>query len=483
MKKWRNSNEENNGENSWRDKPMDSRKKSESVFSLAILLISISFYLIFACVDRVCIFPDSQGYISMDMHREPFYPLFLALLRWVFGGLGDTWLFWAVIAQSLLAALATWSLVCCLNKELKLNYVISFMVLGILLGVSLLCRFGAGRAAMYSNSIMSEGISLPLFLLFIRYLLVYILHGRKKELFLSSAFSFILISTRKQMYLTLFLLVIAIFYIMWKEKKYGKGLLMSILCGVVILLSCQLFDMGYNFAIRGVFMRHSKDNRFMATMVFYVANREDAEEIENQEVREIFEQIYDICDQNGYLKNNAGKNWSSRVNHFGNNYDYIQIDVMGKFMQEYVRGMQGDSAMYDYVAAAKQVDAITSDIIESVMPRVWIRMIPVFADNFLKGLLTTVIKEGPISLTYMIMIYVAYVLGLIWNIKKYGFNGVSVLATITLFSVLINVALVSAVIFCQSRYTIYNMPLFYISGLLLWMNVMKKHSSTNILQA
>lgn len=56
---------------------------------------------------------------------------------------------------------------------------------------------------------------------------------------------------------------------------------------------------------------------------------------------------------------------------------------------------------------------------------------------------------------------------LVWNVRKNGMNAVSVLAVLSLISILVNVTVVSAVIFCQSRYTIYNMPLFYISGLLL----------------
>ena len=38
---------------------------------------------------------------------------------------------------------------------------------------------------------------------------------------------------------------------------------------------------------------------------------------------------------------------------------------------------------------------------------------------------------------------------------------------LTLLSIVVNVGLVSAVIFCQTRYTIYNMPLFYMSGVVL----------------
>ena len=40
-------------------------------------------------------------------------------------------------------------------------------------------------------------------------------------------------------------------------------------------------------------------------------------------------------------------------------------------------------------------------------------------------------------------------------------------SSLTLLSVLLNVGLVSLVIFCQTRYTIYNMALFYISLMLM----------------
>lgn len=53
-----------------------------------MLFISMIFYITFACVNGVLTFPDSQGYINMDMHREPFYPLFLALIRFLFKGFG-----------------------------------------------------------------------------------------------------------------------------------------------------------------------------------------------------------------------------------------------------------------------------------------------------------------------------------------------------------------------------------------------------------
>ena len=41
------------------------------------------------------------------------------------------------------------------------------------------------------------------------------------------------------------------------------------------------------------------------------------------------------------------------------------------------------------------------------------------------------------------------------------------LCLLVMISIILNVGVVSAVIFCQTRYTIYNMPLFYSAFLVL----------------
>lgn len=449
---------------------MRDRVRQNIIISMILLCVSLVFYIFFALWDGAVVSPDSQGYINMEMQREPFYPLFLALIRLLSGGFGDP-LFWAALVQSILTALATWSLINYLRREWKLDYILSGMLLCIMFATSLLCRFAAGRAAMYSNSIETESICIPLFLLFVRYLLDYSLHKGRKQLLFAGIVSFILISTRKQMYLTLFLIGICILFVWWRDKRYKKGLLTAGLCAAGIFLGCQLFDAGYNYMLRGTLTSHSKDNRFMATMVFYAAERADAEAIADADVREVFERIYDSCEQNEYLKHSAPKGWYGRVVHFGDNYDHIQIDTMGKVLQEYVYGSYEGNPAY----LEKKVDAVTQEMIRAVFPRVFGGIAAVFFDNVLSGLVTTVAKQSPVFVGYTVLIYAAYLFLLIWNIKKCGMDKTSILAAFTLVSILLNVAIVSAVIFCQSRYTIYNMPLFYSSGLLLLVNIRRVH--------
>lgn len=55
-----------------------------------------------------------------------------------------------------------------------------------------------------------------------------------------------------------------------------------------------------------------------------------------------------------------------------------------------------------------------------------------------------------------------------FQIKLEGVTNLSFFAICTILSIIINVAVVSMVIFCQTRYTIYNIPLFYITRWILF---------------
>ena len=67
-----------------------------------MLGVSMGFYLFFAFYDGTVICVDSPTYINWESSREPLYPLFLALLRFLLGGTGEGYLFGVVLLQSIL---------------------------------------------------------------------------------------------------------------------------------------------------------------------------------------------------------------------------------------------------------------------------------------------------------------------------------------------------------------------------------------------
>lgn len=433
-------------------------------FSVFMLVLSLAFYLFFAFFDGAVICVDSPDYIEMNLAREPLYPLFLAFFRVLFGNVSaDFYLFAAALFQSVLAAVAAWSLTAYLHKEFHLSKAYSLLILGISPAVSLLCRFAAKRGSMYSNSILTEGITISCYLLFFRYLFAYTAKQTKKALFACAFLAFLMICARKQMIVSLFMLVLAILIVSCRQKKIGKGIISAILCALGILLCCTGLDLGYNYLLRGEAVRHSGDTRFITTMAFYTAERDDCQYIEEAEIRELFLKIYDICDEKEYLKPYAGKGWYNRSSHFGDHYDHIQIDTMWPMITAYAREHYGD----DVVAVSGSTDGIMNTINASVIPHNLSKIAATFFDNVISGLVTTVAQKRSLLIGYSFVIYLLYVLLLLYHLFRSRNDNLFLFSLLTLISVFMNVGLVSLVIFCQTRYTIYNMPLFYISLLLM----------------
>lgn len=422
--------------------------------------------------DGFILLPDSPSYISMQTFREPVYCIFLAILRAFFGLFGETsdlYLTAAVYIQSLLAAYAAWCLANYLGKELILTRFQTSVIVFIPMAISLMLRFVNKDAYMFSNAILTEGITCSLFLLFIRYLLE--VHYRKslRSLLAATVLSFVMIATRKQMYVTLILLVIVICWTYLEKREIRKGILITFVCAGGILCANTMLDHGYNYLIHRESGTHSSDNRFMATMVIYTSERSYGEQITDQEARDLFYEIYNICEAQGYLKHSvAGEGWHGRVTHFTNNYDLIQLRSMWPTIREYVYENYEGGEVY----LEQKVDEITNRMIMSLLPKVWSSIIGSFIDNFIYGLITTA-AQTPTKSFLIICAAIAYILCaalLLIHIRYEGMTKVAFLAICTIFSIVINVAVVSMVIFAQARYTIYNMPILYIT---LWILFVK----------
>ena len=449
--------------------PIWLRENDRKVFSAAMLGLCLLFYLFFSFYDGAVICVDSPGYINMSLHREPLYCMFLAGLRELFSALPENfYLNAAAFLQSLLAAVAAWSLVNYLWKKIGFPRLIAFFLLCMPLAVSLLCRFAAARGSMYSNSILTEGITVPLYMLFFRFLLEYFWTESKRSLFLCCLLCFLLISTRKQMLISLVMLAVCILIVFIRKGKFFRGMGLLLICAASVLGGSTVLDLGYNYVVRGEAVRHSSDVRFLTTMAFYTAERSDADYIRDEQIRELFLEIYDACDEAGYLKHSAGKGWLNRVTHFGDSYDCIQIDTMWPAVNEFVQENYGDGT----VLLNEYADQVMSVINWSVIPHNLWEVLGSFLDNFLSGLITTVAQRNRLLNWYSLFIYLLYLLLFLWSLwkedrgKKAGIR-ITETAGLTFLSILCNVGLVSLVIFCQTRYTIYNMALFYMSLILL----------------
>lgn len=456
-------------------------KKKELLFCYSMLGFSLLFYLFFSLYDGVYIAVDSPTYLEMSFSREPFYPLFLAFFRFFFP---RSYLLIAITVQGLLMGFSGWCLADYLRKKLSICPLYSIILYALPIATSLLCRFAAKRGSMFTNSILTEGLCTSLYLLFFFCILKYLWDNSTLHCFFSWCIAFVMISSRKQMLMVLPLLFVSIVYHNYKKRSLWKNLLLAGFFCLLLLPCFTLFDCTYNYVLRGRFEGHSSSNRFISTMIFYNAERLDASYIKDREVQSLFLKIYDTCDSKEYLSSHAEQGWFAEVNHFGDHYDHIQIDTMWPMILEHARNAVNKQypdlpeetlkILYD-----KETDRLNSIIIQSVLPHQIPDLIKTLWNNFLSGLVITIAQLRKVFIPYAIIMFSVY-LGLVGyfihfvvknssykNTKYDSSKKVIAFSFLTLLGIFSNVFLVSAVIFCQNRYTIYNMPLFYMAGAVL----------------
>lgn len=440
------------------------RKIKDYIFMIA----PFAFYIIFAFVQGYNTFLDSLSYIKMHEMREPLYPTFIALIRVLFSNGTDSYLFIVVLVQAILAGYTVCNLTKYFSKELKLNDVFKALLMCVFFGVSILNGFIAKRGAMYSNSIMSEGIAYPMFLLCFRYTYEYLVSYKNKPLIIATVLSLLLGSTRKQMFVAMILVAVSAIYVGVRTKSYKQTILKILLVLLCAYGGSKVIDRVYINTVFKVNATHTSDNRFLDTMIFYNADREDGELIKDEMVKKLYYDIWDTCYEKGYLKCNTNvDSWYERNNHFASSYDNIQLRTMWDKMKEYA----GSNSSYSDIEMELEVDRYNNVIISSLLQKVWKDVLLTIIDSFFFGLLITISAEGKIFMPIATIVYVLYLTSLFMNVRKNGINKTNALCIFTLLSVVFNVGLVSTFIFCQTRYTIYNMPLFYISFLILLIDI------------
>ena len=442
---------------------MTERTDNKRSFWIGLALALAAFYVFAAMLEGYRLYPDSYSYISMDLSREPMYAVFLALMRRLFGWGGeDFWLQAAAVAQSLLTAWAGWYFTRRFTELFRLHGRESLLLALCTLLPSLFCRFFANRRAMYSYSMISESLAFPLFLAFLTCAAAYTLRGGKRDFVRSAVLAFLLISVRKQMYITLPLLLLAA---LWRGIRCGRfriRTLSAVLAAAAVLLANSLLDRGYNYVLRGEALRHSGDMRFVTTMLLYTAEPEDAAAIGDAELRGLFEEIYRQADEKQLLRRYAPEDWFGRSLFFMDHYDLIQFDCLRDTVEP--RAVEKYGA--DQTAVEREKDRINNGLNAALLPVGWTRVLRTAADSFGMGLVNTAAAMKRPLIPAAVLLYAAWLVLFAVNIRRRR-EDEAVFAGLVLASILGNVALVSLTIFCQPRYTLYNMPVFYASLLLL----------------
>lgn len=434
-------------------KQRKNNKKENIVYAVS----SIAFYLFWFFCDGVQLCNDSESYITMNLSREPIYPIFLAVNRFLFGE--NIYLTIVVFLQCVLAAYSVYKIVQLVRDYSDSKYILPIITMVFQFIVVLICRFLAGRHATYTNEIATEGLSLSLYLLFVIQLYLYIKEKRLKNLLGFCIYIVILVNLRKQMLIT-FGIVFGIFILFlvlrkWEWKRY------IYILGVLLLtfIASGFLVRGYNKIIRGEGIGYTQASSAVLITSLYSSDISDTSLFENKETRDAFAKIMSQVDEKklNYKNMEEQKNWQTISGHYANNFDLIAFGVVNPTLESYVE----QNYQLSDIEADIKFDEIGRDISKVLVRNNWKNMLIVFGSNMIKGFVNTIAKEDTLLNIYVGFAYAFYLGNFFWSMAKKRSENATIMAFLVGIGILVNVVCVSAMIFCQTRYMIYNLALFY----------------------
>lgn len=480
------------------------RKKADW-WECLLLGICIGFYFVFPLMDGPVWCVDSREYVSMGITREPVYPLFLAMCRGIARLLKADELMTAVILQSLFAGAAAWYAGRVVRRVKNGSRILQTATIFFQFGVTLLCRFAANRKSAYSECILTEGLSFSLFVFFILYLFLYIYREEKKYLFLTLLCSFLMVSLRKQMMITLLISGLVFFwYVLLKQKKVRRFLCLCAMLACV-LVSSKLFDRTYQYMVRGVWMEHSGNSMGILCTLLYSSDRErDRGLFTDETVRELYEKIMTQAEEEEILYPFAQKGWIPVCIHYADSYDAIGYGIINPVVEEYM----AENFEFSETEAAMKYDEICGEMTRTLFRQNKMPLFEVYVYNTVRGFVNSVSQTHPVLSLYALAVYL-FLAGAAWflagqkkrmekEIQDKAADGektaqyerligqieVSLRFAFTVMAgIAVNALVVGLFIFAQPRYMIYGMGLFYTAVCMMLYDIWNCLSAKRSLQS
>lgn len=425
-------------------------------------LLPVLFFAALWLLGTTGIYNDSNQYIAMHIHREPLYSFFLWIFRSLFGE--TKYLDIVRFLQNGLAAFSVIWLAESLKKRFDFGQWMEALVCLILLAPHIITPVFSASGLVLSNGVISEALGLPLFYLFTAQCMKMVYTRQRGAALSSLLLSLFLSLVRGQMMFTILLwLVFAGAVVIVEKKKLAKRLLICVVCTALAFGTRTLLVKSYNLVFNGYFINNTFGSVGLLANILYAADEEDAERIADQDARVMFELSYRLAKEQGATYQDAPEGFFNRAAHLEKWHDTIKFEMI----EEPWRQLHDREGFIDYIPENVESDRIAATIVKSLLPAVLGRWLYDYLALACYGLIRSIAVVHPLLNWYALTAYLAYIVlaALAWR-KNHNSNAVW-LAAFSLLAVLANVFATSMIIMCLSRYVIYGLPLFYVSGLML----------------
>lgn len=425
-------------------------------------LLPVLFFAALWLLGTTGIYNDSNQYIAMHIHREPLYSFFLWIFRSLFGE--TKYLDIVRFLQNGLAAFSVIWLAESLKKRFAFGQWMEALVCMILLAPHIITPVFSASGLVLSNGVISEALGLPLFYLFTAQCMKMVYTRQRGAALSSLLLSLFLSLVRGQMMFTILLwLVFAGAVVIVEKKKLEKRLLICVVCTALAFGTRTLLVKSYNLVFNGYFINNTFGSVGLLANILYAADEEDAERIADQDARVMFELSYRLAKEQGATYQDAPEGFFNRAAHLEKWHDAIKFEMI----EEPWRQLHDREGFIDYIPENVESDRIAATIVKSLLPAVLGRWLYDYLALACYGLIRSIAVVHPLLNWYALTAYLAYIVlaALAWR-KNHNSNAVW-LAAFSLLAVFANVFATSMIIMCLSRYVIYGLPLFYVSGLML----------------
>lgn len=446
-------------------------KRKWDKIDIGITIIFFVFFGSLLLTGEPLFLSDSFQHENQFVSREPVYALWIQLLRAIFFD-GYRWVI--IIIQNLLAAFSYAMFTRFLRREYKMPVWAVILSMGIIVSPHIITPIVSATHMVITNSILSEGISFSLYLYFVKYMLL-TLNQRNilgKTAFLALGWAFLLTLVRGQL-LTLFIVWVIVEGLLAIGKK--KYLKMVWIFGFFILSFALrlLLICSYNYLEQGLFVNTVASKAMSVANVLYVSDREDGEFIADAELREVFYQIYDKADEAGLNYKFSPKGMMNRAMHHDDCHDALNFDYFSVNIRDYIYEKTGVGPE-DYQRLLLEQDKVAASLQKALLPHVLGKYIYNYLSMCLLGFVRSIAAEHAILNLYALIMYIFYFIMMILAWKTEGKKQYAEMMALFLLMIVGNVTATALILQCISRYMLYNLPLFYIALLCLFVSYMEK---------
>lgn len=417
---------------------------------------------------------DTFQHENQFVTREPGYALLIQLLRRISP---DNHYQLLIVVQNILAVAANTIFICVLRRELKVKWYILPLFVIMLLAPHIMTPIASASGMVITNSLLSEGISYSLYLFYIMYILKAI--WRRELLGRDSRLAFlwaILVSLVRGQFMILILVWFLAMGLLALLQKRWKQIMILVVMLAAAFAGRGLIVKTYNYCEQGLFVNTVSGKAMSVANVLYVADREDGEAIEDAALRDVYYEIFDRAYADGMNYQFSPDGLLARAAHHEECHDTLNFDYFAVAAKEYVTATTGIT-VEDYQRMMIEVDKVASALMAELLPQVLPRYVYNYVAMVMMGFVRSVAFVHPVFNWYSFAIYLTAVVLMVFVWLRKADSKAAPLMALVLLMITGNVTGTSLMIQCISRYMLYNLPLFYMAGLLLLIDCFDIYSS------